>query len=159
MPLPVARLRLLELLLRLAVCGAFVGHGAYGAVLAKPAWFDYFGVVGVSRASVDSAALMTVVGAFEIALGVLALLMPLPPLLLLMAAWKVFTEVLRPAAGEPFWEFVERGSNILAPLALLYVMRLRSRFGEDLSGLEMTYDDQSPGDEYRRRPAGADTRR
>jgi len=85
--------------------------------------------------------------------------MPLPPLLLLMAAWKVFTEVLRPAAGEPFWEFVERGSNILAPLALLYVMRLRSRFGEDLSGLEMTYDDQSPGDEYRPVPAGADARR
>jgi hypothetical protein len=128
-------------------------------VLAKPAWFDYFGVLGLSHASVDSAALMTVVGGFEIAPGVLALIMPLPPLLLFMAAWKAITELLRPAAGEPFWEFVERGSNILAPLALLYVMRLRSRFGDDLSAVEMTYDDQSSGDEYRRRPAGADARR
>jgi hypothetical protein len=33
----------------------------------------------------------------------------------------LFTELLRPLAGENAWEFVERGSNIVAPLALFAV--------------------------------------
>jgi hypothetical protein len=37
--------------------------------------------------------------------------------------WKVGTELLRLAVGEPFWEFVERGGSYAAPLALLYVQR------------------------------------
>jgi hypothetical protein len=41
--------------------------------------------------------------------------------LLLLTGWKILTELLRPAAGEPFWEFVERASNMVAPLVLLYV--------------------------------------
>jgi hypothetical protein len=113
----------LELLLRLAVCGAFVGHGASGAVMAKPAWFNYFGALGVSQATVEANRLITLVGGFEIALGVLALLMPLQPVLLFMTAWKVLTELLRPAAGEPWWEFIERACNMVAPFALWYVMR------------------------------------
>src|SRR5262249_23484891 len=36
-------------------------------------------------------------------------------------AWKRGTELLRPLAGEPAWEVVERWSNYTAPLALLYV--------------------------------------
>ena len=55
------------------------------------------------------------------ALGTLVLLSPVPGMLLVLAAWKLFTELLRPAAGELFWEVIERASNILAPLALLYV--------------------------------------
>jgi hypothetical protein len=31
-----------------------------------------------------------------------------PAVLAFMAAWKIFTELLRPVAGEPAWEFVER---------------------------------------------------
>jgi hypothetical protein len=41
--------------------------------------------------------------------------------MLFIAAWKIFTEPWRPAAGQPFWEFVERASNMIAPLALMYV--------------------------------------
>jgi hypothetical protein len=33
--------------------------------------------------------------------------------------WKVGTEALRPLAGEPIWEFVERSGSYAAPLALL----------------------------------------
>ena len=51
----------------------------------------------------------------------IALVFPVPALLLLLAAWKIFTELLRPAAGEPFWEFIERASNMLAPLVLLHI--------------------------------------
>ena len=120
----------LEWLLRLAVAGAFVGHGAYGAVLGKPAWFGYLAVLGVSQAVVASNALMTLIGGFEIGLGLLALVAPLPPLLIFMFVWKVLSELLRLPAGEPYWEFVERGANIAAPLALLYSVRVRSRSGD-----------------------------
>ncbi len=44
---------------------------------------------------------------------------PAPVLLLFVVAWKLGTEALRPLAGEPLWEFVERWSNYTAPLALL----------------------------------------
>ena len=113
----------LEWLLRVAVAGAFIGHGAYGAVLAKASWFSYFAVFGISEATVTASELMTIVGVAEIALGVLVLVIPVPQLLVFMATWKIVTELLRPAAGEPVWEFVERASNMVAPLALLAVRR------------------------------------
>jgi hypothetical protein len=119
-PLHRARLRL-DWLLRVAVACAFVGHGAYGAIVAKPSWLEYFGVLGISRASVESGALLSLVGGGEIAAGLLVLAKPVPALLVLMTTWKAFTEVLRPAAGEPVWELMERASNILAPAALLCV--------------------------------------
>jgi hypothetical protein len=111
----------LDLLLRLAVAGALVGHGAYGAVMAKVSWYGYFAVIGLSEAVVESTGLLRVIGGAEIALGVTALVFPVPALLLLLMGWKIFTELLRPAAGEPLWEFIERASNMLAPLVLLHV--------------------------------------
>ena len=113
--------RELDRLLRLAVAGAFVGHGAYGAVMGKAAWFGYFAVLGVPAAVVRADALLPLVGGLEIALGVLALARPAPAFLVFLCAWKVVTELLRPAAGEPLWEFVERGSSMVAPLALLHL--------------------------------------
>ena len=117
----------LEWLLRLAVAGAFVGHGAYGAVVAKSSWFTYFSVLGIPESVVIQHGLMTVVGVAEIAAGVVTLVLPIPALLLLMAGWKIFSELLRPVAGEPVWEFVERASNMVAPLALIVVNRERVR--------------------------------
>jgi len=108
-------------LLRLAVAGALVGHGAYGAVLAKASWYAYFAVLGFPAPMVESTGLLRIVGGAEIALGVIALVFPVPALLLFITVWKVFTELLRPATGEPFWEFIERASNMLAPLVLLHI--------------------------------------
>jgi hypothetical protein len=41
--------------------------------------------------------------------------------------WKIFSELLRPIAGEAGWEFVERASTMVAPFALLLVIRRRSK--------------------------------
>ena len=111
----------LDFLLRLAVAGALVGHGAYGAVLAKESWYSYLAVLGLSESMVEATGLLRIIGGAEIALGVIVLAFPVPALLLLLAGWKIFTELLRPAAGEPFWEFIERASNMVAPLVLLHV--------------------------------------
>src|SRR5215471_14708639 len=96
----------LEWLLRLAVAGAFVGHGAYGAVVAKSSWFGYFAAIGIPQSVVTANALMTVVGIAEIAAGLLVLVLPIPALLVLMGCWKILSEVLRPIAGESGWEVV-----------------------------------------------------
>ena len=111
----------LEWLLRCAVAGALIGHGAYGAILERSSWVGYFAVLGVSASTVESNGLIRLIGWAEIGLGLTALLLPIPALLLFLVVWKVGVELLRPAAGEPVWEFVERASNMLAPLALLYV--------------------------------------
>src|SRR4030088_1124933 len=95
----------LECLLRLAVAGAFVGHGAYGAVLAKSSWFSYFAALGIPESVVTANGLMTLVGVAEIAAGGIALALPIPALIMLMAGWKICSELLRPIAGEPAWEF------------------------------------------------------
>lgn len=116
-----------EWLLRLAVAGAFVGHGAYGAIVAKPEWFGYFAALGIPESVVTANRLVTIVGVIEIVVGVVAFVLPMPALLLVMAAWKIFSELLRPLAGEQVWEVVERASNILAPLALIVVIRERAR--------------------------------
>jgi hypothetical protein len=107
--------------LRSATTAALIGHGAFGVVLAKTVWVAYFGVLGISDSFVQSAGLIAVVGWFEIGLGVLVFLTPIRALLLFVVIWKISTELLRPLAGEPGWEFVERAANMLAPLALLYV--------------------------------------
>jgi hypothetical protein len=65
--------------------------------------------------------LIDVVGWFEIALGFAVVAWPGPGLLLLAFVWKIGTEWLRPMAGEPIWEFIERGGSYAAPLALLWL--------------------------------------
>ncbi|HEY3081734.1 MAG TPA: hypothetical protein VGM69_17725 [Chloroflexota bacterium] len=122
--------RRLDWLLRIATAGALVGHGAFGAVMAKPAWFGYFAAAGLP----PSAGLVSGVGLFEIALGLLVLVRPIPALLLFVVLWKLGTELLRPLAGEPLWEFVERWSSYTAPLALLWVRGWPATAGEWLSG-------------------------
>ena len=113
----------LEWLLRFAVAGAFVGHGAYGAIMFKPSWFSYFGALGITESVIIESRLMTIVGVAEIAAGMISLVLPIPSLLLFMAGWKIFSELLRPIAGEPAWEFIERAANMVAPLALFVVIR------------------------------------
>jgi hypothetical protein len=117
----------LEWLLRLAVAAAFVGHGAYGAVVAKSSWFGYFAAVGIPQSVVTANELMRVVGTAEIAAGLLIVVLPIPALLALMACWKVFSELLRPIAGELGWEFVERACNLVAPVALAIVVLNRQK--------------------------------
>ena len=112
---------ILAWILRIVTAGAFIGHGAFGAVMAKEAWFGYFGAVGIDAATVEAASLIGLVGWLEIALGLVILVKPIRALLLAIVLWKVGIEFLRPLAGEPLWEFIERASNMIAPLALTYV--------------------------------------
>src|SRR5207253_2368068 len=74
----------LQGLLRLATAGAFIGHGAYGALMAKPGWYGFFGQLGVERGTVDGHSLVLWSGVAEMLLGGLALVWPVRALLLAM---------------------------------------------------------------------------
>ena len=106
----------LHWLLRLACALEFVGHGAFG-VLTKPAWVAYYGVVGIPEPWAYR--LMPLTGGVDIFLGFLVLLKPVRAALLYMAVWGLWTALLRPLAGEPVWETIERAPNYLVPAALL----------------------------------------
>jgi hypothetical protein len=118
---PVARHTLewkLHWLLRLALCCEFVGHGAFG-VMTKAAWLSYFALFGIPEAWAWR--LMPVVGSVDIALGALMLVAPTRAGLLYMSWWGLFTALLRPLAGEGWWEFFERAYNFGMPLLMLWV--------------------------------------
>jgi hypothetical protein len=114
----------LHWLLRLGVFMEFVGHGACG-VHTKAGWLPYFHVFAIPEGLAWK--LMPVVGSMDIALGITVLVAPRRALLLYMAVWGCFTAMLRPAAGEGGWEFIERAYNYGVPLALL----LLHGFGQD----------------------------
>src|SRR5690349_4755581 len=108
----------LEWVLRIGACLCFLGHGAFG-VMTKEAWVPYFAVVGIGRES--AFALMPVIGAVDIAMACLVLVRPVNAALVWMAAWAIWTASLRPLAGEPIWEALERAGNYGVPVALLFL--------------------------------------
>jgi uncharacterized membrane protein YphA (DoxX/SURF4 family) len=111
----------IEWILRIAVAGEFIGHGVFG-LQAKQGWISYFTSVGISA---DTAVtLLPLIGALDIALGILILIKPIRIALLWMTFWAFATALIRPISGEPIWDFVERFANIGAPLALLYLREI-----------------------------------
>lgn len=105
-----------EGLLRLGVFGSFFGHGIF-ALQVKQSWLPYFTAVGLSE-SVGTV-LLPLIGIMDIVVALIALLYPLRIVLVWAAAWGFWTALMRPIAGEPIWDFVERSANWAAPLALL----------------------------------------
>jgi hypothetical protein len=101
--------------LRIGVAMEFIGHGALG--LRHPAaWVPYFAALGIPHGAATT--LMPLIGGLDIALALAVLVYPTRALLLYMAAWGLWTALLRPLAGESAWEAVERAGNYGTVLAL-----------------------------------------
>ena len=109
----------LEWVLRIAVAGEFLGHGVFGLQV-KEGWIEYFTALGFSAESATT--WLPWIGGLDVALAAFALFFPIRVLVLWMALWGLWTAILRPLAGEPIWDFVERFANWGAPLALLLVL-------------------------------------
>ncbi len=105
-----------EGLLRLGVFGSFFGHGVF-ALLVKQSWLSYFTAVGLTEAI--GMKLLPLIGVMDIVVAFIALLYPLRIVLAWAAVWGFWTALLRPIAGDPIWDFVERWLNWAGPLALL----------------------------------------
>ena len=114
-------------ILRIAVAGEFIGHGVF-ALQVKQGWMPYFTSVGVSTET--AATLLPIIGVIDIALAILILIKPVRIAILWMAFWGLWTALLRPIAGEPIWDFVERWANWGAPLALIFLIGWPKSFKE-----------------------------
>jgi hypothetical protein len=106
----------LHWLFRIALCAEFVGHGAFG-ILQKPIWVPYFQALGFSEAWAYT--LMPLVGSVDITFGLIMLFSPRRSVMLYMAVWGLFTALIRPLAGESFFEVVERSYNYGIPFLAL----------------------------------------
>lgn len=104
------------MLFRIGVAMCFVGHGAFG-LLQKREWLTFFDRFGISEPWAMT--LMPLVGGVDIAIGLLALVLPLRVLFLYAAVWTLFTAALRPLVGLSVAELLERAGNYGVPLALL----------------------------------------
>ncbi len=105
-----------ELILRLGIFGTFLGHGIF-ALQVKAGWLPFFTSVGFSEAA--GAALLPWIGALDLVVAGFVLLLPIRIVLGWATLWGFITALIRPIAGEPIWDFVERWANWAAPLALL----------------------------------------
>lgn len=106
--------------LRIGAAMEFIGHGALG-INGVAAWSSYFAVVGISREAAMH--LMPLVGLFDVAMALTVLFFPMRAVILYMAAWGLWTALLRPLAGESSWEAVERAGNFGALLALFLLAK------------------------------------
>src|SRR5829696_6193636 len=103
-------------LLRVGAALCFIGHGAFGFIT-KAAWLPYFGVLGIPESWAWR--LMPLVGAVDVMAAMAVLYAPRGLPLAYMTLWAAWTALLRPLAGEPAWETLERAGNYGVPLALL----------------------------------------
>ena len=106
---------------RFSVLMEFLGHGAFG-IMTKASWVPYFGVFGISEATAYR--LMPVIGTIDITMCLVGFLSPRRAVLVYMTFWGLFTAVLRPLAGESFWEVLDRAGNYGVPLAFLLLSGL-----------------------------------
>jgi hypothetical protein len=118
-------------IMRVGAAACFIGHGAFG-MITKEAWVPYFAFAGIPRDWAFD--LMPVVGTVDIVAGFSVLFGPRPVVLIYMAAWALWTALLRPLTGEPVAEALERAGNYGVPLALLLLTglptSLADAFGE-----------------------------
>ncbi|HJQ39674.1 MAG TPA: hypothetical protein VKB93_21225 [Thermoanaerobaculia bacterium] len=109
-------------ILRLGAAFCFLGHGAFG-LITKAGWLPYFAVAGIPESVAWK--MMPVIGAIDILAAFVVLIGPWRPALVYMIVWGTWTALLRPLAGEPVFETIERAGNYGVPLALFLLLYTR----------------------------------
>lgn len=106
----------IEWILRIGVTGEFLGHGLL-AIEGKADWIKWISMIaGVETSTATT--LLLLVGIMDITLAFITLVRPVKPLFLWMAFWGFWTALVRPIVGIGWLDFIERGANWAAPLAL-----------------------------------------
>ena len=114
-------------ILRTTTALLLIGHAGFDFAMHKD-WSEYAAVLGIGSVTLVGHPLRPWAGWLECALGLLVFFRPTRGLLVLVCAWKLGSEALRPLAGEPLWEFIERGGSYGAPLALAWLQGWRTNY-------------------------------
>jgi uncharacterized membrane protein HdeD (DUF308 family) len=85
--------------LRLTIGMFMIAHGGYGAIEGRQFLIGHFASVGLPGPLTDPETFLIATGVFEMVLGVLVLISPMRPILLVVLVWKVFTELLFVTSG------------------------------------------------------------
>jgi len=113
-------LKTLEWILRIGVFLTFVGHGIF-AINGKPNWIPYLEVIGIQFEIAQK--LIVYIGYLDLIVASFILFKPYRPVIIWAVIWTFSTALIRPISGEPVWDFVERGANWAAPLALFILLK------------------------------------
>lgn len=112
--------KFVEWILRIAVFGEFLGHGIL-AIQGKQSWIGWIQqFTGVDAGL--AAKFLLIIGLADVTIALIVLTKPIRPIVLWTAIWGFWTALVRPLAGEPIWDFVERSANWGAPLSLYYLL-------------------------------------
>lgn len=109
---------MIEWVLRIGVFGTFLGHGIF-ALQGKEDWIPLITSTGMPESFAVN--VLPVIGIVDILVAILTLIKPLKVILVWAIIWAFATALIRPIAGKPFWDFVERSANWATPLALLAI--------------------------------------
>lgn len=116
--------QLIKYILRFGIACTFVGHGM-NAIAVKPNWIPLLTVYGFSVE--QSRMIMPVIGILDVIVALLVLIYPMRMVIRWAIFWTFSTALTRVIAGEGVWEFIERGANWTAPLALLLLNELPAK--------------------------------
>jgi hypothetical protein len=122
--LTAARATAIAWILRATTALLLIGHAGFDFAMHKD-WSAYAIPIGIDPPTLASHPLRPWAGWLEFALGLLVFVRPTRGLLVFVCGFKLATEALRPLAGEPVWEFIERGGSYGAPLALAWLQGWR----------------------------------
>ena len=116
----------LKILLQVAIAVYLIAHGAFGVFDAKAGLVKQYDATGMSTLFGSTQTALSVIGWFEIVLGISVLFAPIAPLLFLVCFWKIATESLFIWSGAFYggFEFIERGASMVAPLALYFIISI-----------------------------------
>ncbi len=117
---------LMKIILKWTTALLLIGHGGFGAFTHKTNLIDHWASVGLPGELMDPVLFITLVGFFEILLGLSVLVKPVRPVLLFIVFWKMATELLYPISGTAVWEFIERFGSYGAPFGLFILMSKKS---------------------------------
>jgi hypothetical protein len=116
--------QLVKYILRFGIACTFLGHGMT-AISVKPNWIPLLTVYGFSVE--QSRMIMPLIGIWDVIVALLVLIYPMRVVIRWAIFWTFSTALTRVIAGEGVWEFIERGANWAAPLALLVLNELPAK--------------------------------
>lgn len=132
--------------LRAIVALMLIGHGGYGAFMAKGNLLGFYQAAGFGSLGLPLETIRADIGFLEIGLGVAALFATRPSFFVFIFAWKLGSELLYPVAGADLacWEVVERGGSYVAPLAAYCVLRyLKPQWDSQCAVMKTNHENKS----------------